>query len=140
MRRFIYSSLEYDETGIRLISHRTNLISGTANAYGSRLIDTVCLDAFERQNSCKAFSFNMIAAVFDLFPTEKSPPLELIYEQTVMRSFISFLVDSALSLEEAMENLNGSCWVSNTLSDQTLLQFISSYEAQAIVWSRSCVN
>ncbi len=96
----------FPETESQFRSHRTKLISGTANTYGSRLFDTICLDASERQNLCKAVSFNMIAAVFDLFPTEKSP--QIIYERTVMRPIISLLVDSAQSLEAAIENLNGN--------------------------------
>ncbi len=131
MHGFFYSyselvRLTFSEAESQSRSHRTNLISGTANAYGSRLIDTICREASDTQNLWKAVSFNMIADIQDLFPTEENLLLDLVYEKTVMRS----LMDSVQSLESAMENFNGICQFSNALSDQLLLSVVILYEAQ----------
>ena len=87
MRRFIYSSLEFDETGIRLRSHRTSLISGTANTYGSRLIEVVWYSLSRciwKAEFVQGILFkNDCCCLWSLFPTEKSPPLELIYERAL---------------------------------------------------------
>jgi hypothetical protein len=59
----------------------------------------------------KAVSFNTLSVIYELFeldfPNESNALLVVIHENTFMRSFISFLVNSVRPLEEAMENLNG---------------------------------